>query len=178
MNRGGDRTECGRLGVYFRTQHIDIRAKTPQNQVLCEPVFHETLPHRYPHPTHARSRADRCSDRRRFRSLRNRLRRLLESLDFAVVRGETISADGVIQLIDSDDHFDVAILDIQMPGSGIKALKHIRQHHPAVKVVILTNHADPFYYKVCMQAGATCFLDKSMEFDQLPGVLKALSTDS
>lgn len=107
--------------------------------------------------------------------LRQRVRRLLDSLAFVAVRAETMSADGVIDLFDSSARFDVAILDIQMPGSGIRALKHIREHHPDTKVVILTNHADPFYHKVCMQAGAHYFLDKSMEFDQLLDVLEDIT---
>ena len=109
--------------------------------------------------------------------LRQRLRELLESLAYTEVRGESISADGVIEQIGSAIRFDVVILDIQMPGSGVKALRHLNRHHPGVQVVVLTNHADAFYERVCKQAGAAYFLDKSMEFDQLPGVLEAIAID-
>ncbi len=107
--------------------------------------------------------------------MRRRLRELLEALAFAELRGESISADGVIELMGSDLQFDVVILDIQMPGSGVKALRHLNRHHPDVQVVMLTNHADAFYERVCKQAGAAYFLDKSMAFDQVPGVLEAIA---
>ncbi len=70
------------------------------------------------------------------------------------------------------------LLDIQMPGSGVKALRYLTRYHPGVDVVMLTNHAEAFYERICKEAGASYFLDKSMEFDQLPDVLEAISIDN
>lgn len=65
---------------------------------------------------------------------------------------------------------DVLILAIQMPrGSGFDALKHIKQHSDAPIVIVLTNH--PEFRQSCLDAGADYFLDKSIEFDQIPDIL-------
>lgn len=106
--------------------------------------------------------------------LRLRLRRLLSRLDFVERIKEAASAYEALDLIE-EDNFDVAILDIQMPGSGIKALKKIKSNHPNTRIVMLTNHADNFYKRICLNAGADFFLDKTLEFRQLPDVLNQLA---
>ncbi len=68
------------------------------------------------------------------------------------------------------------ILAIQGPdGSGFNALKHIKQNANAPIVIILTNH--PESRQSCLNAGADYFLDKSVEFDQIPVVLKQIKQD-
>jgi DNA-binding NarL/FixJ family response regulator len=68
---------------------------------------------------------------------------------------------------------DVVILDIRMPGgSGIDVLQTIKQEEPAPVVIILTNYPFPGYRQKCLQAGADFFLDKSTEFDQIPGLFE------
>lgn len=108
--------------------------------------------------------------------LRERLRALVSVLDCAEVTQETDSAHGIIDIIEHSK-VDVAILDIEMPGSGIQALQRIKSEHPAVRVIMLTNHAGAFYRKMCIKAGADFFLDKSLEFERLPSVLSNLTHD-
>lgn len=108
------------------------------------------------------------------KDLRVRLRGLLSRLDCVERVKEARSAYEAIDLVE-EDNFDVAILDIQMPGSGIKALKKIKSDHPATSTIMLTNHADDFYKRICLSAGADFFLDKTMEFQQLPDVLSRLA---
>ena len=68
---------------------------------------------------------------------------------------------------------DVVILDIQMPdGSGIEVLKNIKQAEAAPIVIILTNYPYQKYRERCLKAGADFFLDKSIEFDQIPKLLE------
>ena len=82
---------------------------------------------------------------------------------------EAISAIGKLQP-------DVVILDIRMPdGSGIDVLESIKQDEPAPVVVVLTNYPYPAYRQKCLQAGADFFLDKSAEFDQIPGLFEQLN---
>ena len=67
----------------------------------------------------------------------------------------------------------VVILDIRMPGgNGIDVLQTIKQDEVAPKVIILTNYPYPAYRQKCLQAGADFFLDKSAEFDQIPGLFE------
>jgi len=107
---------------------------------------------------------------------RQRLHHLLESIDGIKIKGEAATAQEAIEIAAAHP-FDIAILDIQMPGSGISVLKSLRKDHPSIRIVMLTNHADPFYFRVCMSAGAHVFLDKSLQFDELPAVLQALRAD-
>ncbi len=60
---------------------------------------------------------------------------------------------------------EVVVLDIQMPGEGgVAALREIKHLLPDTYVLMLTNHADPFYRRRCLMEGADAFFDKSTEF--------------
>jgi DNA-binding NarL/FixJ family response regulator len=68
---------------------------------------------------------------------------------------------------------DVVILDIEMPGrSGIDLLREIKKGKQPPLAIILTNQSYPQYRRVCMDAGADFFFDKSTEFDKVAQVLK------
>jgi DNA-binding NarL/FixJ family response regulator len=70
---------------------------------------------------------------------------------------------------------DVVILDLQMPGGrGMDVLKTIRNEQPGLTVIVLTNHSHSQYRKKCLENGARSFLDKSTEFQEVPGVLREL----
>ncbi len=71
---------------------------------------------------------------------------------------------------------DVMILDLQMPdGSGLDVLQGIARDPSAPVVIVLTNHGTPQHRRKCLQSGAHFFLDKSVEFDKLPEVLRTLN---
>ena len=60
---------------------------------------------------------------------------------------------------------EVVVLDIQMPGEGgVFVLRQIKHLLPDTHVLMLTNHADPFYRRRCLKEGADAFFDKSTEF--------------
>ena len=68
---------------------------------------------------------------------------------------------------------DVVILDIRMPGgNGIDVLQTVKKDEVTPMVIILTNYPYPAYRQKCLQAGADFFLDKSTEFDQIPGLFE------
>ena len=71
---------------------------------------------------------------------------------------------------------DVLILDIRMPGkSGIEVLQDVKQTHPHVTVIMLTNYPYPPYRKRCLEAGADYFFEKAMDFDKVIDVLASMS---
>ncbi|QXD15640.1 response regulator transcription factor [Rhodocaloribacter litoris] len=108
--------------------------------------------------------------------VRRRLIHLLAELDHVDVVAET---DTVASTIDTIQALrpDVVILDIHMPdGSGIRALRDIKATLPATQVIMLTNHANPFYQRACMKAGASYFFDKSTEFERVSEVLRQMSS--
>lgn len=84
------------------------------------------------------------------------------------------AADGV-EAVDRarENQPDVVLLDLQMPRmSGLQAMRQIMDSSPNTQVVILTNHADPVYRRTCLAAGATHFLDKSEDLEQLDLVMQ------
>ncbi|MCK5174514.1 MAG: response regulator, partial [Planctomycetes bacterium] len=69
-------------------------------------------------------------------TFRETLTRFLQEEGMLVVPVEDGSA--AIEAVDSEV-FDVAILDIQMPGAnGIKVLKHIMKVRPETRVIMIT----------------------------------------
>ena len=101
------------------------------------------------------------------------VRRALEGGGCTVV-GEAASADGAIALV-MEHRPDAALLDIQMPGSGIRAAQAIGQTVPETAVVMLTHsRADSDLFD-SLRAGAAGYLLKDADphtlADALRGVL-------
>ena len=70
----------------------------------------------------------------------------------------------------------IAVLDINLPGkSGLHLLRAIKTAHCDVIVIMFTNQAGDHYRKVSRSLGADYFLDKSNDFDELPGLLQRLA---
>lgn len=63
---------------------------------------------------------------------------------------------------------DVVVLDVQLHGgSGLEVLRAVTRTAPAIAFVVFSNNSGPAYRKRYLAAGASAFLDKSTEFDQL-----------
>jgi two-component system chemotaxis response regulator CheY len=70
---------------------------------------------------------------------------------------------------------DLVLLDINMPGkNGIVLLKTIKESSNSCKVIMLSNHSGEFYQAQCKKMGAHLILDKTNEFDLVPGIVKGL----
>lgn len=70
---------------------------------------------------------------------------------------------------------DVALLDIQLPGkSGISILKQIKDSSENCQVIMLTNTTGDYYRQQCKKLGAQHFLDKTNDFELVPGIVKGL----
>jgi len=66
----------------------------------------------------------------------------------------------------------IALLDINLPDrNGLDLLRHIRQHHPGVTVIMCSNQSSPFYRSLCARLGAAYFVDKSAEFETIPAIV-------
>ena len=70
---------------------------------------------------------------------------------------------------------DLILLDISLPdGNGIDILRMTRTLYPDTKSIIVTNHADEYYKDLCISLGAFSFLDKSKDFELIPGYISCL----
>ena len=104
------------------------------------------------------------------------LRSLKAALDadegFQVV-GETDSGAHVLPLI-GRTHPDLVVMDVRMPGmDGLTALDLIRARHPEVKVVLLSANDDPEIIQGALRRGASGYILKSINPDELPAALRA-----
>ncbi|AZP13431.1 response regulator [Undibacterium parvum] len=103
--------------------------------------------------------------------IQNRLIRFVEELpDIHVVgvSGEVQAAYAAILASDTE----AMILDVQLSdGNGLQLLKNIKLSNPEIKVVVLTNHSTEANRVQALRAGADGFLDKSTDFEQIPGIL-------
>lgn len=71
---------------------------------------------------------------------------------------------------------DITLLDINLPGkNGLAILKMIKQTIPACEVIMITNHADDYYRQQSKEMGADHFLDKTIEFARVPGIIRKQS---
>ncbi|MBS1566760.1 MAG: response regulator [Bacteroidetes bacterium] len=71
----------------------------------------------------------------------------------------------------------IAVVDINLPGrSGLDLLQTIRAAGEMVTVIMMTNQSGDYYRKKAEDQGADYFLDKSIDFEALPELLKRLTT--
>jgi DNA-binding NarL/FixJ family response regulator len=106
--------------------------------------------------------------------VRFRLAEMVESVERVQVVGQ---APGVTKAILALKQLrpDLVILDIQMPdGDGVAVLEAAKQLEPAPAVIMLTNYVDDYHRLRCRAAGADFFLDKSKQFEEIPGILRGL----
>ncbi len=104
--------------------------------------------------------------------IRSRIREALEAGGCAVA-GEGASADEAVSLA-LEYHPDVVLLDIHMPGNGIHAAQEINRQLPEIAVVMLTQSALDDDLFDALRAGASGYLLKTSDPDQLPAALRSV----
>src|SRR5512141_913361 len=99
--------------------------------------------------------------------IRMRLAAVLGDMQGVTIVGEAETPASAIEGI-LRTHPDSVVLDIQLNGgSGIEVLRKVRSVDPGIVFIMLTNHANPQYRRICLDAGASYFLDKSSEFENV-----------
>jgi DNA-binding NarL/FixJ family response regulator len=107
--------------------------------------------------------------------VREGLRQLLEAAgDFDVV-GDAADAVEAIQLARQVD-FDVAVLDISMPGrSGIDLVTQMRAERPRARILMLSMHEQHEYAVRAIRAGASGYLTKDSASRELATALRKIA---
>ena len=71
---------------------------------------------------------------------------------------------------------DVVVLDVQLEGGhGLDVLRTVRACAPRIAFVVFSNNSGPAYRKRYLAEGASQFLDKTTEFDQLVPAIQTAS---
>jgi len=107
-------------------------------------------------------------------SIRERLAAMLGDIEGVSVVGQAETPAEALEGI-LRTRPDSVVLDIQLTGgSGLDVLRKAHPQVPATVFIVLTNHADPQYRRICMQAGAAYFFDKSSEIAKVREVIAGL----
>jgi CRP/FNR family transcriptional regulator, anaerobic regulatory protein len=110
--------------------------------------------------------------------IRERLAGLLNAIEGVSVVGEANSIRRAVEGI-LRTRPEVVLLDIRLvDGSGIDVLREVHPRAPEVVFVVLTNNATPQYRRICMEAGASHFLDKTTEFARVKQIVAGLGASS
>jgi two-component system response regulator DesR len=85
---------------------------------------------------------------------------------------EAADGDEALHLL-KQQHFDLLLTDIEMPGrSGIELAVWLQQHQPQVKVVVITTFGRSGYIKRALDAGVSGFLLKDAPVTDLLAALE------
>lgn len=107
--------------------------------------------------------------------IRTGIRNLIGSnKDFSIV-GEAGDGEESIRCV-KELNPDVVIIDISMPKlSGIEVTKHLREHFPSVKVLVLTMHENVEYVYQIFKSGAGGYLLKNAGKDEIASAIYAVA---
>ena len=99
-------------------------------------------------------------------------RRMLEAGGFEVV-GEAADGTAAIQAATALQP-DVVVMDLLMPGvDGIDATARIKADHPDMEIVAITSFVEEARIVAALEAGASGFLLKDAEADELAAAIRA-----
>ncbi|MCL4135849.1 UNVERIFIED_CONTAM: hypothetical protein GTU68_052463 [Idotea baltica] len=99
---------------------------------------------------------------------------LQDEMDFDVVH-ELSSGEDLIDYL-RDHTCDVVLLDISLPGqSGVDVLRHVRQRHDHIKVLILSGHPEDRYALPMIKNGASGYLCKDCEQNELISAIRLVA---
>jgi DNA-binding NtrC family response regulator len=121
-------------------------------------------------PTHNRLRVLFADDEKHLQEfMRTELPRLGHEV--------TVCADGKAALKALEKNtFDVAILDIRMPGmSGIEVLEHLKQVAPNTEAILLTGHASLETAVEALRHGAFEYLTKPCKLTEIEVILRRVA---
>ena len=95
----------------------------------------------------------------------NSISRRLELRDFDVIKAT--NGNEAIEIV-RDNKFDLALVDLKMPGmSGQELLGILKREHKYLEVIILTGHGSLESAVQCTKLGAHSYLPKPYELDKL-----------
>ena len=105
------------------------------------------------------------------RMLREGLRRSMTEQGFDVV-GEAGDGDEAVRLADRLRP-DVVLMDVTMPEiDGVEATRQIKSTMPAIKIVMLTMHADQEVLAEAIRAGASGYLVKDCSTEEIASAVR------
>lgn len=91
---------------------------------------------------------------------------------------DTVEARSVVEALDllgGPKPFDLALLDLNMPGvQGFEGLLQLRTHHPRLPIVVVSGHEEPRIISEALSYGAAGFIPKSVRKSDLADAIRAV----
>jgi len=88
---------------------------------------------------------------------------------------EVDSIEAAIDALDADRNFDIALLDLNIPGvHGFEGLLRLRTHHPRLPVLIVSGLESGEIIKESINYGAAGFLPKSLGREVLSDAIETI----
>jgi DNA-binding NarL/FixJ family response regulator len=99
-------------------------------------------------------------------------RALAEADDFEIVGEISVGSRVLPAVRETNPH--LVLLDMRMPElDGLTCLTRLRNHDPAIAVVILSSYSDEAHIDAARHAGALAYIVKTIEPVDLPAVLRS-----
>lgn len=99
--------------------------------------------------------------------VRKGLRQILTEMPGIVVAAEAATGQEALEIAARED-FNVAILDLAMPGrGGLETLKELTARKTSPKVLVLSIHSEDQYALHCLRNGASGYLSKATALTEL-----------
>jgi DNA-binding NarL/FixJ family response regulator len=99
--------------------------------------------------------------------IRQRLVAMLEEIDGIAVVGQAEDADSAAAGILRTRPAVVVLYILLAKGRGFDVLRAVHPRAPEIIFIVLTHFANSHYRKICMEAGASYFVDKSIEMHRV-----------
>jgi DNA-binding NarL/FixJ family response regulator len=104
------------------------------------------------------------------------MKALLREIEGLTVIGDAMNGDQLIEQVEIHEP-DVVLTDIQMPvKDGIEATREIHKRFPQVKVIALTMLNESMFIKRMLDAGASGYVIKTIDKDELVNVIRKVAT--
>ncbi len=108
--------------------------------------------------------------------VRQGLKQIVAEHPGMIVAGEASNGQEALEMIMTRD-FDVAIIDIAMPGrGGLEILKDIKAHKPSIKIIMLSMYSEKQYAIRSLRDGASAYLTKANATDDLIKAIEAVAS--
>jgi DNA-binding NarL/FixJ family response regulator len=106
---------------------------------------------------------------------RGALRQAVSSLMPSAQVSEAGSWDELTETLERVREVDLVLLDLTMPGvQGFSGLLSLRAQFPEIPVAIVSAHEDPAVIRRAIDFGASGFVPKSLDTDQIGSALAAI----
>lgn len=107
--------------------------------------------------------------------VRDGLRHILKKAEGFDIVGEAADHTGVLNIV-TQIHADVLLLDLSMPGgNGLDLIREVRARRPALRILVLTMHAERQYAVRAFKAGASGYVTKESASAELVNAVQRVA---